>query len=330
MQMVSEPISTGRPFENEGQPQLLVANQKEIKMLSKSSLRIIVVVLVLGAAFVTLASIHRESGEHSASVNPAESLRQYEQRYANAPQSSAPVISAETLRKLDMISRHADALQQAPQQDTLAETVAAERRWTLNEQHSEALQQNEMIDRSFHKPQTSSYSLPKYLPSENELPADIVDTAKRVTDPAVLKELAEVRQATAKYQAVNVALADGFVRTPTCVSDPDLGGMGIHFINPPRLMDPAVNILEPEILLYVAKDAGMKLLGVEYMFGVGAPDAAVPNPAPPSPIIFNRVLDGPMLGHEPGQPPHYDLHVWIWQANPSGIFAQYNPNVKCP
>ena len=28
-------------------------------------------------------------------------------------------------------------------------------------------------------------------------------------------------------------------------------------------------------------------------------------------------------------PPHYDLHVWVWQANPAGIFAPFNPNVSC-
>ena len=118
--------------------------------------------------------------------------------------------------------------------------------------------------------------------------------ATGVIDPGVLKELADVRQATAKYRDVNVALADGFIRTPSCVADPQLGGMGIHFINPPRLMDPAVDILKPEILLYVEKGGRMKLLGVEYMYAIGAPDSAVPNPAPPSPVIFNRVLDGPM------------------------------------
>src|SRR5512141_1751734 len=85
--------------------------------------------------------------------------------------------------------------------------------------------------------------------------------ATGVTDPSVLKDLAQVRQATAKYHDVNVALADGFIETPDCVASPD-GGMGIHFINPARLMDPTENILEPEILLYVKTDNGMKLIGV--------------------------------------------------------------------
>lgn len=156
----------------------------------------------------------------------------------------------------------------------------------------------------------------------------IAYAATGVTDPVVLKELAQVRQATAKYQDVSVALAEGFIRTPNCVESPD-GGMGIHFINPARLMDPAENILEPEILLYIETSGGMKLLGVEYFYGIGAPDTPIPNPAPPAPILFGRPFDGPMEQHEPGQPPHYDLHVWVWQANPSGMFAMFNPNVRC-
>jgi hypothetical protein len=156
----------------------------------------------------------------------------------------------------------------------------------------------------------------------------IAYAATGVTDPVVLKELAQVRQATAKYQDVSVALAEGFIRTPNCIESPD-GGMGIHFINPARLMDPAENILEPEILLYIETSGGMKLLGVEYFYGIGAPDTPVPDPAPPAPILFGRPFDGPMEQHEPGQPPHYDLHVWVWQANPSGMFAMFNPNVSC-
>ena len=152
--------------------------------------------------------------------------------------------------------------------------------------------------------------------------------ATGVADPSVLRDLARVRQATEKYHDVKVALADGFIRTPACVASPD-GGMGIHFINPARLMDPAENILEPEILLYVEKDGELKLVGVEYFYGIGAPDTHIPDPAPAAPTLFGRPFDGPMDAHEPGQPPHYDLHVWVWQANPSGMFAPFNPNVKC-
>ena len=158
--------------------------------------------------------------------------------------------------------------------------------------------------------------------------ASIAYAATGVMDPVVLSQLAQVRRATAKYHDVNVALADGFVPTPHCIESP-AGVMGIHYINPPRLMDTEVNILEPEILLYVESGNGLKLVGVEYWFSIGAPDTPIPDPAPAPPVIFGRPLEGPMEAHEPGQPPHYDLHAWVWQGNPSGIFAQFNPNLSC-
>jgi hypothetical protein len=159
--------------------------------------------------------------------------------------------------------------------------------------------------------------------------AGIAYAATGVTDPVVLSQLAQVRKATAKYHDVNAALADGFVPTPICVQEPGLGGMGIHYINPAHLMDPAINLLEPEILLYLETEDGLQLLGVEYFQGIGAPDTPIPDPAPPAAVVFGRPLDGPMDAHEPGQPPHYDLHAWLWRANPAGIFAPFNPNVIC-
>ena len=49
------------------------------------------------------------------------------------------------------------------------------------------------------------------------------------------------------------------------------------------------------------------------------------------PSLFGVPFDGPMLGHEPGMPIHYDLHAWLWKKNPKGKFARWNPTVgTCP
>jgi hypothetical protein len=45
--------------------------------------------------------------------------------------------------------------------------------------------------------------------------------------------------------------------------------------------------------------------------------------------VFGKRFEGPMLGHEPGQPIHYDKHVWLFKHNPKGTFAQTNPKVHC-
>jgi len=157
------------------------------------------------------------------------------------------------------------------------------------------------------------------------------------TDPAVLKALAAARAATARYHDVANALADGYVPASPC--EP---AMGVHYVNFGLAFDFSVNPLTPEMLLYVPTEAGPRLVGVEYAMvaWVVTPGGPAPwfDPAPPPfpwffpspPTIFGQTMDGPMAPHEVGVDPwHYELHVWLWQANPSGIFAEFNPNVSC-
>ncbi|HEX7948747.1 MAG TPA: hypothetical protein VF494_00245 [Candidatus Limnocylindrales bacterium] len=141
-----------------------------------------------------------------------------------------------------------------------------------------------------------------------------------VTDPAGLTDLAAVRQATARYHDVDRALADGYVPFSPCVAEPGLGTMGIHFVNFGLAFDLTVSATSPEILLYVPSEDGYRLVGVEYVvFYVGQP----------APQVFGRPLNGPMV--HPGEESflHYDLHAWVWQGNPAGIFADFNPALTC-
>ena len=85
-----------------------------------------------------------------------------------------------------------------------------------------------------------------------------------VTDPVVLKDLATVRQATTRYHDVNNAIADGYLPTTTCVAEPGIGGMGFHYVNVGRAMDPGIDLAAPEILLYASAEGELKLVGVEY------------------------------------------------------------------
>lgn len=142
-----------------------------------------------------------------------------------------------------------------------------------------------------------------------------------ITSASVQQELAAVRQATAKYHDVNQALADGYVPVSACTAEPGLGGMGIHYLNPNLAGDLEFDPQRPELLLYEPTADGLKLVGVEYFAAyVGQP----------TPELFGQKFDGPMPGHEPGMPVHYDLHAWLWEANPNGTFTPYNPNVRCP
>jgi hypothetical protein len=152
------------------------------------------------------------------------------------------------------------------------------------------------------------------------------------------EQLTEARAATAQYHNERKALADGFLSTFECVSVPGLGAMGVHYINPARMMDTNVNVSEPEALLYLRQNDGtMRLVGMEYVVpalsngapwfgGAGSPPPVVDNAAP---SLFGRTFDGPMAGHEPGQPWHYDLHVWAWRDNPLGLFFPFNSKLTC-
>ncbi|WP_051348545.1 hypothetical protein [Peribacillus kribbensis] len=165
----------------------------------------------------------------------------------------------------------------------------------------------------------------------------LVSSAFAATDQddssKVNKQLAQVRQATEKYHDVNVAIQDGYINTHEVAVSPE-GVMGIHFVNPGLMFDGGVlNPNQPEVLLYIPqKNGGYKLVGVEYY---------VPGfMANGHPSLFNHPFDGSMLNHdldpanlteEEIQNPlnrHYDLHVWLWHANPSGIFAPWNPAIK--
>ena len=146
-------------------------------------------------------------------------------------------------------------------------------------------------------------------------------------DPDVNKGLAQVRQATAQYHDVDAALADGYLPTEHCAAVPGVGGMGYHYVNPALIGDPSVDPLRPEVLLYAPKPNGtLKLVAVEYLIVDADQDLSTDEDRP---NLFGVAFNGPMLGHEPGMPIHYDLHVWIWKGNPAGLFADFNPKVGC-
>jgi hypothetical protein len=136
-------------------------------------------------------------------------------------------------------------------------------------------------------------------------------------------ELKGVKAATARFRSVVEAERAGYVRMSPCIP-----GEGIHFDNAALMEDEDIDPEQPEILLYELKRNGrLRLVGVEY-FKVDADQDL--STASDRPSIFGRPFDGPMPGHFPGQPVHYDIHVYIWDPSPSGVFVFPNPRVTCP
>jgi hypothetical protein len=138
-------------------------------------------------------------------------------------------------------------------------------------------------------------------------------------------DVATLRAAASKYQDVKAAVADGFTPTDDCTSSPQ-GVMGYHYVHPKRLGTPS-EVAKPPILVYQPDGAGgRKLVAVEYF----KPDADQNlSTTEDRPTLFGKPFDGPMEGHSPGMPRHYDLHAWLWQDNPNGMFASWNPAGSC-
>jgi hypothetical protein len=138
----------------------------------------------------------------------------------------------------------------------------------------------------------------------------------------------KVRAATARYQNVNSAVADGFVQGTPCVSGPDMGAMGIHYVRPDRIANGVLNAAEPEALIYEPQSGGaLRLVGVEFIVIASTWTSLHPNAGPPA-------LDGDLLNfidapNRYGLPAFYEMHVWAWEANPNGSFADWNSHVTC-
>jgi hypothetical protein len=141
-------------------------------------------------------------------------------------------------------------------------------------------------------------------------------------------QLSEVRRATARFHSVREARRAGYERASECVQEPGQGGMGYHYVHPDLAADRKLDPRAPEALLYEPTASGrLHLVAVEYIRADADQNKQTDDDRP---SLFGVPFDGPMDGHSPGQPIHYDLHAWVWKHNPSGTFAQYNPDVSCP
>ena len=165
--------------------------------------------------------------------------------------------------------------------------------------------------------------------------------------------LADVRKATERYRNVAAALAAGYVRDPFDLCDTAemmgrpaaLGAMGVHYVRPDLLgitapPSPRVNgngvhtdFRTPSILIYEPQaDGSMELVAVENLvFARAWRDRG--HSVPPSfhGVPYDTMIDDPATAADEAHmfEPHFDRHVWLYRANPNGIFAPFNPAVTC-
>jgi hypothetical protein len=159
----------------------------------------------------------------------------------------------------------------------------------------------------------------------NEPPAPISapSTAARAvtasSNASVGDQLGHLRSVIAPFQNIEAARgAEYTVPLTDCMVDPTLGGMGFHF-GKGSAIDGTVNPLEPEALLYEPEKNGkLKLVAVEFL--VPYDFASREGPAPRAFGLDFKQNDAFKV---------WALHAWIFKHNPSGMFADWNPNVNC-
>jgi hypothetical protein len=149
---------------------------------------------------------------------------------------------------------------------------------------------------------------------------------------AAQDELAPIRRATAKFQSVDAAIAAGYelgyvngagVRIITgCIAHPTAGAMGYHYFNKQLIDDLVIDVTRPEGLVYAPGPNGtLKLAAVEYVVpGANSNPPGVSEP--PSVLGMDMRILVPQVGF-------YTHHAWIWRHNPAGMFADWNPMVRC-
>jgi hypothetical protein len=157
-----------------------------------------------------------------------------------------------------------------------------------------------------------------------------------VTDPA--------RSATAKYYSLTDAEKAGYSILAdsagiTCIAEPHMGAMGVHYVKADLVKNPAIDAKHPEALVYAPDgDGGLHLAALEYVviksdwdanqpqapsLGVGSRDTAAP------PMLFGQGFNFTDAPNRYGLPPFYSLHAWVWKDNPAGKFEMWNPSVHC-
>ena len=145
--------------------------------------------------------------------------------------------------------------------------------------------------------------------------------------------LATVKAVTARFASIEQAEKAAYGVFYRCTEQPGVGTMGQHYANGDLVGDPAVDPRRPEVLVYEPlPDGRNKLVALEYV--QLAPGSLRTDPAPTVFGISMKWTPGPenvegLPANRYGLPNFYQLHYWLYQPNPLGTFADWNPTVSC-
>lgn len=144
------------------------------------------------------------------------------------------------------------------------------------------------------------------------------------TASARADELTELRAATARFASIGQAAKAGYGPFYICTEQPGVGTMGQHYVNGDLVGDPAVDLARPEALVYApTANGGWRLVALEYVVIEATLDGA------PAPTVLGQPMTKVVAGNRYGLPDFYQRHVWLYDSNPLGLLADWNPTVSC-
>jgi hypothetical protein len=166
-----------------------------------------------------------------------------------------------------------------------------------------------------------------------------------VEQSASAQTLNDLRQLTAKFHDLDAAKNAQyglFINAPLtapdgCISDMSLGGMGYHYTRGNNLMDDAIDLLDPEFLVYAPVPGARpndvnrtRLAAFDYFLLYSAKWPAPGTPGfkkAPTFHDFPSTSDLPDVAFSPSRFGGWMIHIWLWEHNPDGMFANFNSSV---
>jgi hypothetical protein len=149
-------------------------------------------------------------------------------------------------------------------------------------------------------------------------------TAEQKNQASALVKI--VRESTERFRDVGVAQAEGYALQFGCVSGPDAGAMGMHFVNGPLVGDGELDATRPEIVIYEPlPDGRLRLIGADYLVLADQWNGKQAGPPELMGQLFH-LFESP---NRFGLPAFYTLHVWAWKDSPTGTFVNWHSNVSC-
>ncbi len=167
-----------------------------------------------------------------------------------------------------------------------------------------------------------------------------------VAQAASAQTLDALRQLTASFHDLDAATAAGYglltappLTAPDgCISDASAGGMGYHYTRGNNLADDAIDLLDPEFLVYAPTNAPRvdgvartRLAAFDYFLPFSAKWPAPSDPAfKKAPTLHDFPTTSALPDIAFASTSRFSgwmLHIWLWENNPAGMFENFNKSV---